>query len=81
MQTIQIHAPIMYLNVPYTTPYKFPSLFENVVSWSLKSFFELDQQVNISLYLTKATALHHSRELHTRNMIFNVTNSNCLVEY
>jgi hypothetical protein len=42
---------------------KFPSLFENVVLGSLKSFFELDHQVDISLYLTKATALCHSREL------------------
>ena len=30
---------------------------------SLKSFFLLDQQVDISLYLTKTTALCHSREL------------------
>ena len=42
---------------------KLPSLFENVVLGSLKSFFQLDFQVDISLYLTKATALHHSREL------------------
>ena len=42
---------------------KFPSLFENVVPRSLKSFFPLDQQVKISLYLTKATTLRHSKEL------------------
>ena len=42
---------------------KFPSLFENVVPGSLKSFFQLNQQVNISLYPTEVTALHHSREL------------------
>ena len=43
---------------------KFPSLFENVVLEGLKSFFQLDHQVDISLYLTEvATALCHSREL------------------
>ena len=42
---------------------KFPSLFENVVLGSLKAFFQLDRQVDISLYLTEATTLHHSREL------------------
>ena len=31
---------------------KFPSLLENVVLGSLKSFFQLDHQVDISLYLT-----------------------------
>ena len=41
---------------------KFPSLFENVVPRSLKSIFQLDQQVNISFYLTEATALRHSRD-------------------
>ena len=33
---------------------KFQSLFENVILGSLKSFFQLDHQVNISLYLKKA---------------------------
>ena len=42
---------------------KFPSLFENVVPRNLKSFFQSDQQINISLYLTEATALRHSKEL------------------
>ena len=42
---------------------RFPSLFENVVLRSLKSFFQIDHQVNISLCLMEATALHHSREL------------------
>ena len=42
---------------------KFPSIFENVVLGSLQSFFQLDQRVNISLFLTEATALYHSREL------------------
>jgi hypothetical protein len=41
---------------------KFPSLFENVVPWSHKSFVQLDQQVNISLCLMKATALRHFKE-------------------
>ena len=42
---------------------KFQSLFENVVLGSLKSFFQLDHQVDISLYLMEATALRHCREL------------------
>jgi len=36
---------------------KFPILFENVVLGSLESFFQLDHQVDISLYLMEATAL------------------------
>ena len=40
---------------------KMPSLFGNVVLGSLKSFFQLDHQVDISLYLTEATALRHCR--------------------
>jgi hypothetical protein len=36
---------------------KFPSLFENVVLGSLNSFFQLDHQGDISLYLKEATAL------------------------
>ena len=42
---------------------KFPLLFENVVLRSLKSFFQLDCQVDISRYLKEATALCHPREL------------------
>ena len=42
---------------------KFPSLFENVEPESLKSFFQLDQQVNFSLYPTVATIVRHTREL------------------
>ena len=38
---------------------KYSSIYENIVPRSLKSFFQLDQQVNISLYLTEATTLHH----------------------
>jgi hypothetical protein len=30
---------------------------------SLKSFFQLDRQVDISLYLMEVTALRHSKEL------------------
>ena len=41
----------------------FPSLFGNVVLRSLNSFFQLDQQVDISLPFTEATALCHPREL------------------
>ena len=42
---------------------KFLSLFENVAEGSLKSSFQLDHQVDISLYLTEATTLLHSKEL------------------
>jgi hypothetical protein len=42
---------------------EFSSLLENVVLGSLKSFFHLDHQVDIDLYLIEASALHHSREL------------------
>jgi len=40
---------------------KFQSIFEKVtvVLGSLDSFFQLDQQVDVSLYLKEATALHH----------------------
>ena len=42
---------------------KFQSLFEKVILGSLKSFFKLDQQVDISMYLMEATTLCHSRKL------------------
>ena len=42
---------------------KFESLLKNVVSRSLKSSFQLDHQVDITLYLMEVTALHHSKEL------------------
>ena len=55
---------------------KFPSLFESVVPWGFKSFFQIDLWVDISLYLTEATVLRHSREVaglkpswHTFNII------------
>ena len=50
-------------NVPYNKPIrdKFPSQFENVILGSLKSFFQLEHQVDICL--TKATALYHSKQL------------------
>ena len=36
---------------------RFPTLFQNVVLSSLKSLFQLDHQVDISLYLTEAKAI------------------------
>ena len=42
---------------------KFQLLFEKVVLGNLKWFFELDNQVEINVYLTEATALRHSKEL------------------
>ena len=41
---------------------KFQALFENVVAWCLKSFFQLDHQVNNNLYLMETTTLCHCRE-------------------
>ena len=41
---------------------KFLSLFEIIVFWSFESFFQLDHQVDISLYLIEATTLHHFGE-------------------
>ena len=49
---------------------KFPSLFENVVLGSLKSFFQLDNQVDINLYLIEATALRHSSWFETVMMLY-----------
>ena len=52
-------------NVPYYKPIrdKFSSLFENVFLGSLKSFFQLDNQVDISIYLTEVTAFGQSKDL------------------
>ena len=51
-------------SVPYITPLeKFQTLFQKIILGSLKSFFQLDHQVEISLYLTEATALRHSWKL------------------
>jgi hypothetical protein len=41
---------------------KFTSLFEKVTLGSMKFLFQLDQQVDISLCLTKTIALRHSRD-------------------
>ena len=48
------------MSLPYD---RFQSLFENVVLGSLKSFLQLDHQVDISLYLKSATALCHYGEI------------------
>ena len=60
-----LYMAISCWNVPYITPIrdKFPSQFENVVLRNLKYFFQLDQQIDISLYLTEATIVRHCREL------------------
>ena len=57
--------PHFVLRYPLYNPIrdKFHSLFENVILGSLKSFFQLNHQVDISLYLTEATSLCHSRDL------------------
>jgi len=38
-----------------------PILYENVVLGSLKIFFQLNHEVDCSLYLMKATAFYHSK--------------------
>ena len=40
---------------------KFQSLFEKIVLGNLEYLFQ-SEQVDISLYLTKTTTLHHSRK-------------------
>ena len=42
---------------------KFKLLFKKVILDSLESFFQEDHQVDISFYLTEATALRHSRDI------------------
>ena len=42
---------------------RFPSLFQNVVLGSLKSFVQLKHQLDLSCKLMDAIALHHPREL------------------
>ena len=42
---------------------KFPSLFENVALGSLKCIFQLDHQVDITLYLMETTACRDAKEL------------------
>ena len=39
----------------------FRHLFENVVLGSLKSFFQLNQEVDTVFYHTETTTLHHSK--------------------
>ena len=58
------NVPHFVLKCPYITPLETSlSLFENVLLGSRKSFLQLDHQVDINLYLTKASALRHSRAL------------------
>ena len=54
-------GPTLCWSVPYITVRdEFQLLFENVVLKSLKCFFQLDNQVVISLYLMEDIALCHS---------------------
>lgn len=52
-------------SVPYISPLKihFQSLITHVVLGSLKSFCQVDHEVDSSLHLTKATALRHSKKV------------------
>ena len=60
---VESEAHIM-LECPLYNPIrdKFQSLFEKIVLGNLEYLFQ-SEQVDISLYLTKTTALHHSRKL------------------
>ena len=42
---------------------KFEFLFENIALGNVKPFFQLDHQVDVSLYLVEAMAICYSREL------------------
>jgi hypothetical protein len=42
---------------------KFPSLFDIIILGNLESFFQLDHQIDISLYVMETTTLHHSQKL------------------
>ena len=42
---------------------EFRSLFEKAILGSLKLFFQLNHQVDMSFYLMEATALRRSREV------------------
>ena len=54
-----------YRSVPLITSLDiaFHSHFKNAILALLKSFFQLDHQVDIGLYVTHATAHCYSREL------------------
>ena len=52
------------------TGYMFPSLFKNVILENLESFFQLDHQIDISLYLMKAMLLHATIPFETISMYF-----------
>ena len=56
---IALYNPIIYIYVL--------SLFENVVLGSLKSFFQLDHDIDICLYIPEVAALHHSKKLEDLN--------------
>ena len=42
---------------------RFPFLYLNVVLGSLKSFFQQNHKLDMSMYLIETSALHYSREL------------------
>ena len=48
---------------------KFPLLLENVVSRTLKSFFQLDNLVDTSIYLIEANILHHLKKISSFEII------------
>ena len=42
---------------------RFPFMFQNVVLGSIKFSFQMDHQVDITMYLVNTTTLCHSKEL------------------
>ena len=71
---LNIHEAHFVLELPLYNPIigNFSSLFENVVVGNLKSFFQLDHQVDITLYFTEAAKLHHSGELDNHHDVLSI---------
>ena len=59
---IVVHLVMEYLLYNYIRDTYF-SILHNVISWSLKSLFQLDHDVDISFYRMEAIGIYHYREL------------------
>ena len=67
--SMNVHVPTKHLkqqkgNTKCSIREKVPSIFKNVALGSLKFSFQYNHPLDISLYLTEATAYRHFRELH-----------------
>ena len=61
---VTVFLVVFVLECPLCNPTRvtFPFIFENRVLGILKPSFHMDHQVDIRLYLTEATTLHHYKE-------------------